>query len=332
MKVWLPAIRAGTGADVFTERLAAGLREKGVNTVVTWFNHYLELAPLFMKPVAAPPGTDIVHANSWNGFAFDRKGTKLVITVHLCVSDNTLRPYKTPLQSAYHDLLIQRFEARSFRVADCVTAVSRYTGDRVRELFNIGDVNVIYNGIDTDFFSPGPPRKDNGRFRLLFVGKPSTRKGFDLLGPIMQCLGDDYELYYTGKPGSGPTAGIRNVHATGTLEKDTLLQAYRDCDALLFPSRLEGFGYSVCEAMACGKPVIASDNSSLSEIVTNGETGLLCRTDDVNGFCEAIRKIADSPDYAEKMGRAGRQYVLDHFTLGQMIDNYIAVYNDLLKA
>ena len=331
MKVWLPAIRAGTGADVFTERLAAGLQAKDIDVTVTWFNHYLELLPYLMKPVPVPPGTDIIHANSWNGFAFGRKGTRLVVTAHLCVFDDILRPYKSFLQSAYHELLINRFESRSFRVADCVTAVSQYTGSRVSELFNTGNVNVIYNGIDTDFFSPGPSGKDNGHFRLLFVGKPSTRKGFDLLLPIMQCLGNDYELYYTGRSGKKQSAGKGNMYATGILQKDELLQAYRNCDALLFPSRLEGFGYSVCEAMACGKPVITSNNSSLSEIVIDGETGLLCKTGDVDGFCAAARKIAANPEYAASMGKAGRQHVLDHFTLEKMIDNYIAVYNDLLN-
>lgn len=332
MNVWLPAIRAGTGADVFTERLAAGLRAKGVNVTVTWFNHYLELAPYLMKPFPAPPGTDIIHANSWNGNAFDRKGAKLVITVHLCVHDDKLRPYKSSLQSMYHEILIKRFESGSFRSADCVTAVSRYTGNRVSELFNTANVNIIYNGIDTEFFSPGPSRKDNGRFRLLFVGKPSTRKGFDLLQPIMHCLGDNYELFYTASQRKHPAANQANMHATGILQKEDLLQAYRDCDALLFPSRLEGFGYSVCEAMACGRPVITSDNSSLSEIVKNGETGLLCRTDNVEAFCDAVKTLAEKPEIAAGMGRSARQHVLDHFTLEKMIDNYIAIYNDLLNS
>ncbi|HKK16280.1 MAG TPA: glycosyltransferase family 4 protein, partial [Gammaproteobacteria bacterium] len=120
--------------------------------------------------------------------------------------------------------------------------------------------------------------------------------------------------------------------ATGILQKEDLLQAYRDCDALLFPSRLEGFGYSVCEAMACGRPVITSDNSSLSEIVKNGETGLLCRTDNVESFCNAVKTLAEKPEIAAGMGRSARQHVLDHFTLEKMIDNYIAIYNDLLNS
>lgn len=330
MKIWMPAIRAGTGTDVFTERLASGLQAKGIDVTVIWFNHYLEIAPYLMRLVPAPAGTDIIHANSWNGFSFRKKKPKLVVTVHLCVEDKSLQPYKSFAQTIYHNLFIKHFETKSFRVADCVTAVSNYTADKVIKLFDIEHVNVIYNGIDTEFFSPGPSRERDGRFRLLFAGKPSRRKGFDLLEAVMQNLGDDFELHYTAEPDIKTAGKQNNMHATGFLGKNDLLQAYRDCDALLFPSRLEGFGYTVCEAMACGKPVITSDNSSLAEIVRDGETGLLCKTDDVQAFCAAARKLAADHDLIGGMGKSARRHVLEHFSLDKMINNYIALYEKLL--
>lgn len=328
--IWLPAIRAGSGADVYTERLAGGLLGRGIDVKVTWFHHFMELVPYFLKYTKLPAGTDIIHTNSWNGFAFKRKDTKLIVTVHHCVSDPEYQSYKSMMQAAYHDLLINRYEAHSIQTADCVVAVSKYTADKVQSLFNITQVRVIYNGIDTDYFSPGDTRKKPARFRLLFVGNPTRRKGFDLLRPIVEKLGGEYELFYTGSPGKMPFVKQANVHATGILQKDDLLQAYRDCDAMLFPSRLEGFGYSVCEAMACGKPVITSDNSSLSEIIRHGETGLLCKTDNVDEFCAAARLLASDPVLAEKMGKAARVHVMENFTLGKMVDEYTRLYKSIL--
>lgn len=330
MKIWLPTIRAGTGADIYTERLAEGLMERGVDVIVTWLSHYLEITPYLMRVMPAPAGTDIIHVNSWNGFAFKRNNKKLVVTVHSCVHDKLLRPYKSFAQIIYHDLFIKRFETKSFLVADCVTAVSQYTADKVRENFDIEHANVIHNGIDTDFFSPAASRKPVGPFRLLFVGKPRRMKGFDLLEAVMQNLGDDFELYYTAEAGIKTAGKQNNMHATGFLQKEELLQSYRDCDALLFPSRLEGFGYTVCEAMACGKPVITSDNSSLAEIVRDGETGLLCKTDDVQAFCAAARKLAADRNLAAGMGKSARRHVLEHFSLDKMISKYIALYEELL--
>src|SRR5690606_35387237 len=114
-------------------------------------------------------------------------------------------------------------------------------------------------------------RWDQRRFKLLYVGNAMKRKGTDLLAPILRELGPDFVLYYT--------SGFRNVDSThlpsnmvplGRLTDEELVAAYNECDALLFPSRMEGFGYTVAGAMACGKPVICTNASSMPELVENG--------------------------------------------------------------
>lgn len=233
------------------------------------------------------------------------------------------------MQIAYNDYLICNYEKYGIKHADRVVAVSNYTAERLKEFFHAENVEVIHNGIDTDYFTPGQAGNTPSRFRLLFVGKPSRMKGFDMLGSVMKRLGDDFELIYTS-PGKGTTSmHPGNMHTSGYLYGEDLLRAYRDCDALISPSRLEGFGYSVCEAMACGKPVIVSDNSSLSEIVQHGETGFLCPTDDVDAFAEAARKLAGDPLLAGRMGEAARQHVLKHFRIESMIERYIRLYQSL---
>lgn len=331
MNVWLPTVRAGSGVDIFTERLASGLQKSGIKTTVTWFNQCFELIPGVLKVVSPPVGTDIVHANSWNAFAFRHTRIKTVVTVHLCVHDPLLEKYKSSLQSAYHKFLVSRFESLSMEAADVVTAVSRYTSGIVGQVFRRACPEVVYNGIDTDLFNVGRKAATNGKFTLLFVGNPTSRKGFDLLQPVMEKLGPDYVLNYTSGFRRRPLSQTAtNMHDLGRLEADALIGAYHDCDALLFPTRAEGFGYSVCEAMACGKPVIASDNSSMPELVKRNETGFLCPTDDVDAFVRAVRTLADSPDMARQMGQSGREYVLQNFTQEKMINNYIRLYEQIL--
>ena len=331
MNIWLPAIRAGSGADIYTERLAGALAARGVNATITWFDRYLELVPGFLKYIKPPPNTDIIHANSWNGFAFSRPDSRLVVTVHHCVHDPLLVQYKSPLQCFYHDHLIRKYETSGFKLADRVTAVSNYTSDTVKNIFNIEAPIPIYNGIDTGFFKAAEHKVKNKRFTLLFVGNTTRRKGFDLLKPIMKKLGNDFVLKYTsGFRNSPPPVTGSNMQNIGTLNKEGLVKAYHECDALLFPSRLEGFGYSVCEAMACGKPVIASDNSSLSEIIRDGETGVLCKTDDIDEFCAAARLLASDPGLADKMGKSARSHVMENFTREKMVQEYIDLYESIL--
>jgi glycosyltransferase involved in cell wall biosynthesis len=332
MRVWLPTIRAGTGADIFVERLAAGLYQRGVEAILTWFNHYYELFPFLLKNRCVTDHIDIIHANSVYGFAFRRPDVKLIVTVHHHSHDARNNIYKSALQRIYHAHVVYHYEARSFAVADRITAVSHASSDHISKAFSGTRPVVIYNGIDTEFFRPGPPVGKGDKFKLLFVGKPSRGKGFDLLQPIMKALGNNFILYYTGGTKAHALDLSPNTQNVGRLEPHALLAMYRECDALLFPSRYEGFGYAVCEAMACGKPVIAGDNSSLPELVQHNETGLLCKTDDIDAFVAATRLLADNPDLARRMGEAGRERVLQNFTLEKMTDNYIRLYEATLSS
>ena len=330
MRIWLPTTRAGTGADTYTERLYAGLSGRDIPVTLTWFNRFHEICPLLLRFIRPARGTDIISVNSWYGFAFKRKGIKLVITVYHCVHDESYAPFRSRAQKIYHDMCIYFYESLSLKAADRVVAISHYTAASVKKIFPGCDPVVIYPGIDTGFFRPGGNARKDDTFRLLFVGTPSRRKGFELLAPIMQRLGERFSLSYTGSnPRAGDTANIRGLGKPG---RDALLQAYQECDALLFPTRFEGFGYAVCEAMACGKPVIVSDNSSLPELVRHNETGLLCKTDDIDGFVTAARFLSANPELAGRMGEAGRERVLENFTLEKMTDNYIRLYEQVLSS
>ncbi len=332
MKIWLPTVKTGSGTDVFTRQLANGLMARGISPTINWFPHILELAPSLLKGVSPPQGTDIIHTNSWHGFAFARTDIPMVTTVHHCVHDMGYAPYRSLMQSIYHKTRIYRHERHSFALSDAVVADSHFTAERVTEAFPGTHPIVIYAGVDHEFFVPdhAPTTKD-GPFRLLYVGNPTRRKGFDLLIPIMERLGKGFKLSITSGLRGGKSPGAANIESLGRLDDRALLKAYQDCDALLFPSRYEGFGYVVCEAMACGKPVVTSNNSALTEVVNDGETGFLCPTDDIDAYCQAIRNLASDPVLAGKMGDAGRSRVIEHFTLDRVAANYAELYERLLN-
>ena len=331
MKIWFPTIRSGSGSDLYTIRLADALRKHGFDVTITWFPHHYELAPWLLSAIKPPSGTDIIHTNSWSGFAFKRKSLPLVVTEHHCVMDPGYRSHETLLQHLYHRLLIQQYEHRSVRLASTVIAVSNFTAESIRRVFHLDGVSTIYNWVDTTTFQPAPQTTSpNNRFQLLFVGNLSIRKGADLLPHIMTRLGPEFELRYSAGLRAGRMQQTPpNMIPLGHLSDKALVTAYQECDALLFPSRFEGFGYAAVEAMACGKPVITSDNTSLREIVVPGETGFLCPTNDEDAFVQACRQLAENPTLCESYGRNGLARVRRFFSEETIIPQYIDFYSSL---
>ena len=326
--VWFPAIRAGSGADVFTERLVEGLLQRGIRAEITWLPHRAEYAP-WTVPVPLPPAwATIAHVNTWLPWVFLPRDIPVVATVHHCIHSPELYRFKSWAQAVYHRIWIKPVETKVLKRAEVVTAVSQYTAERTASVFKYSDINVIYNGIDIKGdFQTYANRNMHTPFRLLFVGNWSVRKGADLLYPIMKKLGADFELHYTADLPDPMTDQEENIKCIGRPKNlADLAAAYREADALLFPSRLEGFGLVVAEAMACGLPVIASNSSALPEVVEDGVTGILCMQDDVASFAAAAQRLAREKVLWEQMSLASRERVAERFSIEQMVDGYIQIY------
>jgi glycosyltransferase involved in cell wall biosynthesis len=332
IKVWLPAIQAGSGTDVFTRRLAAALERHGLLAQITWFPLSHELLPSLLQRAKPPSGTDIILAGSWNGFAFKHSGIPLVVVVHHCVFDPDLRPYKSAPQHFYHRLFAEPRETRSLRAADAVVAVSQYAANHLRYRLGQDDVKVIYNWVDTGLFKPKQPDMRGDRpFRLLFVGKLTRLKGGDMLAPLMRMLGADFELRFTASPHDCRNMDFPpNMIPIGRLSEQDMIRAYQECDALLLPSRAEGFGYAALEAMACEKPVIASDNTALPELIEDGVTGILCRTGDIDAFSSACRQLAQDAELCARMGKEGRLHATARFAGQEAVVQYMELITRLL--
>jgi len=99
-------------------------------------------------------------------------------------------------------------------------------------------------------------------------------------------------------------AARESIRLLGAVHDETLGALYRGASALLYPSRYEGFGLPLLEAMACGTPVIAARASSIPEVT--GEAAILLDPDDSEAWMCAIRSVLDSDATARRLGEAGR--------------------------
>jgi glycosyltransferase involved in cell wall biosynthesis len=172
----------------------------------------------------------------------------------------------------------------------------------------------------------------NRPIRLLYVGKLSRPKGADLLAPIMRELGNDFELRIASdSPPLWEADAFPNIRLLGWLREADLIRQYQQCDMLLLPSRSEGFSYAAAEAMACGKPVVASRATALPEIVAHEKSGLLCPVDDIASFSAACRTLAADTGQRIKMGNAARDVVVNQFSEAAAIGRYLDLIRRLVK-
>jgi len=339
LSISMPIIQNGTGADSYFVRLARGLEHIGHDVSLHFYPRRYEASARWLGlRYRCPEGTDIVHTRAEHGFALRTGNVPLVMTLFHSVFDPLLTPHKSLTQAAYHQLIKRGSIQRSLERADAVVTASEYSRQRIMMDFGQTNVTVIYAGVDETHFRVLDEHErtfrdtwDQRRFKLFYVGNAMKRKGTDLLAPIMRELGDDFVLYYTsGLRGSEKGSGSGNMRCVGRLSDDEMVAAYNECDALLFPSRLEGFGYPVAEAMACGKPVVCTDSSSMPELVVAGEGGRLCPVDDVDAFVRAVRELAGLSSAARTaMGERNRQRVLDRFTHDRFIRECDEFYRSL---
>lgn len=333
LRIWLPALRAGSGADIFTIQLSKNLEKLGHQPVLQWFDRRFELCPWLLKKIAPPPSIDLIHTNTWQGFAFKRAGIPLVVTEHHSSMHPLLNLYHSSAQRFYHKFFVQRWNRLSYVSADAVVAVSKFCADPMYK--EVPDrLHIIYNGIDIKNFTPREDwikKEANKPFRILFVGNPLKRKGFDILAPLAEILGEEYEILCLG--------GLRHEHAKKSKEKirylprtppEKMPDIYRSVDVLIAPTRFENFGYFVLEAMACGLPVVGFARGGTMEQCIHNETSLLCEVDDLKTLAANIFRLAEDRQLRTRLSKNSRQRIIDLFTEEKCADSYIKLYRMIL--
>jgi glycosyltransferase involved in cell wall biosynthesis len=196
---------------------------------------------------------------------------------------------------------------------------------------------MIYNGIDPDrYIRDGSGLKLRDELGIgdiapviSIVGLLNERKGHRFLFKSLKEISDDFpetRLLVVGE-GKMEEELKELAHNLGISDRVIFL-GFRDdvpaiiegSDVLVLPSLCEGFGYVLVEAMASGKPVVATDVSSIPEIVDDGETGVLVPPGDHRRLAEALRKVLGNRELAARMGFLGRKRIKERFSITVMLD------------
>lgn len=234
------------------------------------------------------------------------------------------------------------------RRADAIITVSEASRrDIIRQLripeARAERVQTVYNGV-SERFCPAdvtPPLAEPAapEYTLLYVGRADPYKNVGALIRALKIVHTTTDLPVRLRIAGAPdprypettdladALGIRNaVTWTGYLTDEALVDAYRRADLLVHPSRYEGFGLQIVEAMACGTPVICSTGGSLPEVA--GEAAIQIDPDDVDGLVQAIVRVLTHPDLADTMREDGFRQA-SRFTWETAARNTLAVYESV---
>lgn len=221
-----------------------------------------------------------------------------------------------------------RVLAERARNAACVVACNT---DVVEEILQGGGaVHLLPHGVDLRRFKPQPPTHSK-ELRLLTVGRLVEKKGFHVLLDAAARLDFPFRLRIVGEgPERERLSKIidthelsRSVTLEGPLTHAELPEAYAGSDAVVVPSvqdssgDRDGLPNVVLEAMACARPVVASDISAVGCAVTEGETGLLVPPGDAGALASALKRLAGAPELRERLGRGGRARVERDYEVGR---------------
>lgn len=202
--------------------------------------------------------------------------------------------------------------------------------------------DVIYGGVDTRTFSPGP--NPSVRDTVLFVGRLLPHKGVD---DLVRAIPKNMRLELIGQPYD--QRFLRDLHglANGkqvtfrhTCTDDDLVGAYRGALCVVLPSVYrscyggeskipELLGQTLIEGMACGAPAICTNVASMPEVVRDGVTGFVVPPNDPDSLGEKLVWLKEHTALAAAMGAAGRQRVLDLFTWPRVVKRCLEIYESL---
>ncbi|HRE46996.1 MAG TPA: glycosyltransferase family 4 protein [Aggregatilineales bacterium] len=348
---WATDVIDGSGTAVFFNSFLGGLREQGVQVEVIAPNFdstdYLTVTLqrfLFNAELRTDPrlrDMDVIIGFDYDGYALDAATRPpLIVSAH-CLYADVVPWERDPIRTM---VMAQGFyDQVNMERGDHVTVASAYGKQRIQELYGIPaeKITVIPHGFHHPSWFPyaeGESHQANDHPVILAVGKMFPRKRIELLLraiPILQMAYPDVEVRIVGNGLEWDS--LHELAATLKVEENltwlshlsddrAFAREWQRADVFCHPSSQESFGYVYLEAMALGKPIVATNASAAPEVV--GDAGLLVPPENPEALAEGILTFLNDTALRETYGQRGKERVR-RFTEKAMIDGYLGLLNTL---
>lgn len=354
--------RRGHNITVLTTVIGNSAIPSGVTREVDGITvHYLKgyfegafLSHHLLRSLLEQPRPDLVHVNNYRNFPSDivsvwarRKSIPTVVSANGCIYAYRYMP-SFPRTKRLLYQLHDSFMSSPIRETTMALAVSRAEAEHYQE-FGVPSekIRIVPNGIDLEKFSPGDSKNNqapavNSRPDSIgYVGRLDPIKG-------LLTLLNAFETISQETPGCklmlvGPDFGMKRtlmseverrkmngVTFAGPVSHDQLPSIYRGLDVVVTPSSFEIFGMSTLEALACGKPVVASSVGGLRDLIQEGYNGYLVSSEDNAALADRVIYLLQHKDLAQKLGENARKTALD-YSVVRMADLTEKAYLDCVS-
>lgn len=241
------------------------------------------------------------------------------------------------------------FVLKALEWADAIVAVTQEMAQKSAALSGRDDILLIHNGVDASLFAPQEPdqalRASLGldeRPVIGFIGEARAKKG---LGRLLRV----YPRLYAKVPSQMLfVGGVRKddkemvkffqrqhpdlpLHLVSPQANDKMPQYYALCDLVILPSLRDGLPNSLLEAMACGRPVVASAVGGMLDVLTDGRDGVLTPARDDDAWLNTIERLLMDSQTCQDLGAAARHTVTSRFTVERELNSWLALYQELLS-
>jgi glycosyltransferase involved in cell wall biosynthesis len=305
-------------------------------TIVDRLAFSLTLPLRIVKANKAARGIDVVHVNDTSFSStivyVTLKFSSLFFKPPLVITAHHLKAYEIPInfkKPTKLELIFNFF----IKIAE-ILAVKNYD-------IPYGKISVVSNGI-TPFTLKEHfmETKRNGELVLLSVGYATPRKGYDILLKAYVETKRTYPNVKLFLVGLGVTSIVDSstfldkpsgITTFEYISESKLAALYDYCDIYVSASVLEGFGLSILEAMAAGKPVVAARSGGVLDFVKNGENGLLVEPRNWKQLSKAISYLASDESLRKEMGLLNKGYVNRNLTWTHSAQKAVGTYRPLIS-
>lgn len=280
-------------------------------------------------------GPFLYHETNYVPFEFDEGPTVLTLFDLSFVR----HPEWHPADRVKH---FEKYCLKKLSKVEAIITISEFSKKEIINLLGLSPakIHVTYLGVDQKFMPGEKGMEGLPKEYVLFLGNLEPRKNLQTLLRAYQSLPGNlrerYPMVIAGASGWHTQELKKALHLiqdrekpilTGYVPQQLLPDLYRGASLFVYPSFYEGFGLPVLEAMACGIPVVASNTSSLPEVV--GETGILINPYDADELRDAIGKVLEDPGQRKEMSERGLERA-KLFSWDKCARETLSVYQEVL--
>jgi glycosyltransferase involved in cell wall biosynthesis len=253
----------------------------------------------------------------------------------------SIRYYNIPLTERILLPLTSRLHKETIKKCARIITITDQTKNLYIKTFDERNISTIPFGVDTDVFKPARLKERSEECEILYAGSLYPLKGVhDLIRAIANVrkhgLKANLTIVGEGQQKEALTALTRalgieeHVKFEGFVPYSNMPQYYKRCEVFCFPTLGEPFGKAVIEAMACGKPVIATNVGGTAEIIQDKVDGLLVPPSNPEAIALQITRLVEDKNERRRLGERARETAVNRFSWSTIAEKYHQLYSGLL--